>query len=65
LPYKVEQLICNPDRLASMRKIATEWGRPHAARTVVETLLNDKLPPLMLEKKLRDAMAQMVVGDKS
>jgi processive 1,2-diacylglycerol beta-glucosyltransferase len=65
LPYKVEQLICNPDRLAAMRKVATEWGRPHAARTVVETLLNDELPPLMLEKKQRDAMAQVAVGDKS
>ena len=65
LPYKVDQLLCNPERLAAMRQRAREWGRPHAAREVVETLLNDSLPPLVLEKQQRKAMTHVAVGEKS
>ena len=65
LPYKIEKLICDPPRLARMREKATAWGRPNAARTVVETLLADDLPPLMLEKKQRNAMTQAAAGEKS
>jgi len=32
-------------------------GRPHAAETVVKTLLDDNLPPLVLDKKQRKAIA--------
>ena len=36
---------------------ATALGRPHAARTIVDTLLDDRLPPLVLAEKERDAIA--------
>jgi processive 1,2-diacylglycerol beta-glucosyltransferase len=65
LPYKIERLICDPSRLEEMRRRAVAWGKPNAARTVVNTLLDDNLPALILEKEQRDAMTLFAAGEKS
>jgi len=39
LAYKIEQLLANPARLGAMRKAAALFGRPDAARVIVQTLL--------------------------
>jgi processive 1,2-diacylglycerol beta-glucosyltransferase len=49
LPFKIDRLLAHPDRLAAMRRAAQSMGRPHAARTIVDTLLDDRLPPLELK----------------
>ena len=48
LAFKIDRLLADPARLAAMRRAALALGRPHAARTIVETLLTDRLPPLVL-----------------
>jgi processive 1,2-diacylglycerol beta-glucosyltransferase len=40
LAYKIDGLLDQPDVLAAMRERATFYGRPHAAETIVDTLLN-------------------------
>jgi len=40
LPYKIDGLFSEPDRLATMRRNALAFGRPHAANTIVESLLH-------------------------
>ena len=40
LAYKLDALLEDPARLRSMRAKALEYGRPHAAETIVDTLLN-------------------------
>lgn len=57
LPFKIDRLLDDPARHDAMRRAATAMGRPHAARTVVETLLNDHLPPLALAAEQRAAIA--------
>jgi processive 1,2-diacylglycerol beta-glucosyltransferase len=56
LAYKVDRLLGDPPRLAAMRRHALALGRPHAARTVVETLLADDLPAHILNEEQREAM---------
>ncbi|HEX8296332.1 MAG TPA: glycosyltransferase, partial [Chthoniobacteraceae bacterium] len=58
MPYKIDLLLDQPERLAAMQQAARFFGRPFAARTVVETLLADHLPPLVLAAEQRDAIAQ-------
>jgi processive 1,2-diacylglycerol beta-glucosyltransferase len=57
LPFKIDRLLDNPDRFAAMRKAARAMGRPQAARTVVQTLLDDDLPALALAPAQREAIA--------
>jgi processive 1,2-diacylglycerol beta-glucosyltransferase len=57
LPFKLDRLLSNPERLGAMRRAAATMGRPDAARTVVETLLNDHLPPMVLGTEQREAIA--------
>jgi len=57
LPFKIDRLLDDPARVAAMREAARAMGRPHAARTVVDTLLNDHLPPLVLGSEQREAIA--------
>jgi len=38
-------------------------GRPNAAQTIVETLINDRLGPLELNAEKRDAIAQAATGE--
>ena len=40
LPYKIDGLFSEPDRLAAMRKNALAFGHPHAAMTIVDSLLH-------------------------
>ena len=40
LAYKIDGLLDHPEQLASMREKAFAYGRPHAAATIVDTLLN-------------------------
>src|ERR1700741_226316 len=43
IPYKIDNLLADPDRLGNMRRKALALGRPHAARTIAETLVYDKI----------------------
>jgi processive 1,2-diacylglycerol beta-glucosyltransferase len=58
LSFKIDRLLEDPPRLARMSEQARRFGKPEAARQVVETLLTDELPPLFLGQEQRDAMAQ-------
>ena len=40
LAWKLEQLINNPQRLAQMRQNITQFAKPHAAETIVNTLMS-------------------------
>lgn len=40
LAYKIDGLLDHPEQLAAMREKATYYGRPHAAATIVDTLLD-------------------------
>jgi processive 1,2-diacylglycerol beta-glucosyltransferase len=42
LAWKLDQLLTHPTRLETMRQAAMRLGRPHAARTIVETLLRTR-----------------------
>ena len=60
MPFKIDRLLDQPERLAAMRRNALALGRPHAARIVVDTLLDDLekgLPPLALAAEQRDAIS--------
>jgi processive 1,2-diacylglycerol beta-glucosyltransferase len=57
LPYKIDRLLGDPARLAAMRAAAKAMGHPNAARTIVQTLLDDHLPPLSLDPEQREAIA--------
>lgn len=56
IPFKIDRLLSNPARLAAMRENARAFGHPHAARTIVDTLLEDRLPPFTLDSDQRDSM---------
>lgn len=62
LPFKLDQLLANPARLAAMSKAAKAFAHPQAARTVVDTLLSDRLPALELESEHREAMTRAAEG---
>jgi processive 1,2-diacylglycerol beta-glucosyltransferase len=57
LPFKIDRLLDDPERFAAMRRAAFAMGRPHAARIVAQTLLEDQLPPLVLAPEQREAIA--------
>jgi processive 1,2-diacylglycerol beta-glucosyltransferase len=58
LAFKIERLLDRPDQLSDMRIRALRFAKPNAARTIVDTLLSDELPPLALSRKERMAMTQ-------
>ena len=58
IPFKIDRLLADPARLAAMRENARQFSHPHAARTIVDTLLEDHLPPFTLDSDQRDAMTQ-------
>jgi len=59
LPYKVNQLLQQPERLAKMRENATRLGRPNAARNIVDVLMKDVgTPPMKVPRKLRRKIAR-------
>jgi processive 1,2-diacylglycerol beta-glucosyltransferase len=43
LAYKIDGLFDDPGQLRSMREKALALGRPHAAATIVDTLLNQPI----------------------
>jgi len=57
LPYKLGKLLDDPVRLAEMSRRAAAMGRLDAARTVVETLLADELPPMEIDKAMQKEIA--------
>lgn len=61
LSFKIDRLLEDPPRLAQMAAKARRFGKPQAARQVVETLLTDELPPLFLGQQQRDAIAQAAI----
>jgi processive 1,2-diacylglycerol beta-glucosyltransferase len=63
LAWKIDRLLDEPGRLEMMKRNAWEMGRPNAAKTIVETLINDQLPPLELDAGQRDAIAQAATGE--
>lgn len=50
-PFKLERLLEDPDRLTRMKFNALRFARPNASATIVDTLLEDRLPPLAFNKK--------------
>jgi processive 1,2-diacylglycerol beta-glucosyltransferase len=63
IPFKIDRLLDQPERLDAMRRAARLFGRPDAAKTIVETLLDDQLPPLVLDDEQREAMTQAAAGE--
>jgi processive 1,2-diacylglycerol beta-glucosyltransferase len=57
LPFKIDRLLNSPERLEAMSRAASAIGHPDAARTVVDTLLTDHLPPLVLAPEQREAIS--------
>jgi len=57
LPFKLERLLEDPDRLARMKTNALRFAKPTASATIVNTLLKDHLPPLSFTKNQRAAIA--------
>lgn len=57
LPFKIDRLLDDPARLGAMRAAAKAMGHPDAARTIVKTLLDDRLPRLALDEEQREAIA--------
>jgi processive 1,2-diacylglycerol beta-glucosyltransferase len=62
LPYKIDLLLGDRPRLASMSSAATALGRPDSAQTIVDTLLRDQLAPVKLTAAKREKIAQIATG---
>jgi processive 1,2-diacylglycerol beta-glucosyltransferase len=62
IPFKIDALLHDPQRLERMRANALRLGRPRAAQDVVETLLGNHLPPLVLDENKREAIALAATG---
>ena len=63
IAYKIDRLLDDPQRLEAMRCRARELGRPHAARTIVQTLMADNLPPLQMDQAKRMRIAEAAAGE--
>ena len=57
LAYKLDRLLDDPKRLERMKANALRFSNPAASQTIVNTLLEDRLPPLSFTKKQRAAIA--------
>lgn len=57
LPFKLERLLEEPDMLVRMKVNALRFAKPTASTTIVDTLLEDRLPPLSFTKDQRAAIA--------
>jgi processive 1,2-diacylglycerol beta-glucosyltransferase len=51
LGYTVDQLLNNPDRMASMKTAARNTGCPHAARDIINTLVQCHQEPVIKVRK--------------
>ena len=63
IPYKVDMLLDDPARLQLMRNRAAQLGKPNASKTIVETLLEDELPPLRLDEEQKEEIAAVATGE--
>ncbi len=61
MPYKLDSLLGDPARLASMRLAALKLARPKAAHTIVRTLLQPEQDdsPVTVEEKEKEEMAKI------
>ena len=55
LAFKIDHVLDDPQRLLQMRANALRFAKPKASETVVNTLLDDHLPPLSLKRRERAA----------
>src|ERR1700752_2525851 len=62
IPYKIDNLLGDPVRLEAMRCKAFALSRPYAARTIVETLVYDKIGALEVSDD--DAEAITIAASK-
>jgi processive 1,2-diacylglycerol beta-glucosyltransferase len=61
--YKLEQLLGDPERLQRMRACARAIGRPDAAQTIVDIMLNHTaLPPIEISKEHQQYMIDVSRG---
>lgn len=63
IAFKIDRLLDDPARLPQMAERARALGRPHAAHHVVRTLLEDHLPPHVLDEEKREAMTLAATGE--
>jgi processive 1,2-diacylglycerol beta-glucosyltransferase len=62
LPFKLDRLLDDPDRLERMRANALRFAKPAASQTIVQTLIEDRLPPLSFTRQQRAAIAVAAGG---
>ncbi len=62
LTFKLDQLLADPDRLQRMRANTRHLGRPDAAQTIVQTLLNGRLTPLQISRAQQRSMIEAARG---
>ncbi|HEU5101241.1 MAG TPA: glycosyltransferase [Roseiflexaceae bacterium] len=61
--YKLDQLLGDPERLRQMRENTRRLGRPGAAQTIVDSLLErTPLPPIEISKEHQQRMVEVVRG---
>jgi len=61
--FKLDQLLGDPDRLRQMRENTRRLGRPNAAQTIVDALLErTRLPPIEISKEHQQRMVEVVRG---
>lgn len=61
--YKLDQLLGDPKRLQQMRENTRRLGRPDAAQTIVDALLERApLPPIEISKEHQQRMVEVVRG---
>jgi processive 1,2-diacylglycerol beta-glucosyltransferase len=62
--FKINRLLSEPGRLAQMRQNTARLAKPGATQTIVDTLLEDRLPPLQVDATARHAMKKAAVDRK-
>lgn len=64
LPFKIDLLLSDPDRLAAMKASALRLSRPDAAQTIVNVLLGEQDQPSMkVPRTLRKRMKREARGE--
>jgi processive 1,2-diacylglycerol beta-glucosyltransferase len=63
IAYKVDLLLGDPPRLERMRANTRRLGRPDAAEVIVETLLGEPAPPVLVESATRTSLVETLLGE--